>query len=583
MSETVTLVKARLGIAEVVGSYIKLEKAGANFRARCPFHNERTPSFFVSPARNSYYCFGCNRGGDIFSFVQDVEGVDFFESLKLLAARAGVSVTFENPEARGERARLVSVMNSATTFYESELAKAPQVIEYLTKRGLTAETIKSFRIGFAPNDWRKTEEALLAKGFTKAEIAKAGLLVSGTKKDGTPITYDRFRNRIMFPLADSSGTVVAFSGRVFGEEGEGIAKYVNSPETPLYSKSDLLFGYDRAKQAIREKGFAIVVEGQMDLILSHQAGFTNTVAVSGTALTERHLALIARMADTVYFSFDADNAGEKALLRSAAIALPAGLTVKAIAIEGGKDPADVVLSGIEKWKELVAGAQPIIEYAITLCEKKNTNATGEFNRNGFTKSVYETVLPLVARIENKIEEGRYIEIVAARLHIPSINVLEELKKIIARINEAPRTQPAFATAENTPLPRDKILVRDLLGIYFWQKSTELPITPADDIIEKLEMVLGKEKTASALSEIDDTLRARLSMQAEVWYKGNADLSKIIAEFATFIEIEQVKTSLISAIERLRLAEKKEDPALIQKELALCQSLSQKLTELKKIT
>jgi DNA primase len=581
MSETVTLVKSRLGIAEVVGSYIKLEKAGANFRARCPFHNERTPSFIVSPTRNSYYCFGCNRGGDIFSFVQEVEGVEFFESLKILAARAGVQITFENPGARDERARLLAVIAAASNFYEDELSKNPTVSKYLLDRGLTSETIKTFHIGFAPADWRKTEEFLLAKGFQRTDIQKAGLSIDGTKKDGTKITYDRFRGRIMFPLSDSGGNIVAFSGRIFGSSEEGTAKYINSPETPLYSKSDLLYGYFQAKSAIREKGFAIVVEGQMDLILSHQAGFTNTVAVSGTALTERHLALISRMADTVYFSFDADSAGEKALIRSAGVALPLGMTVKAIPIEGGKDPADLVLTGVDVWKKAVESAVPIIEYALGLCEKRSSNEKGEIDRARFGKLVNEIVLPLVARIENKIEEGRFVEIIAGRLHVPANNVLEELKKIAKGVHNAQiQNTPTYSTDRITE-SRETILQRELLGIYFWQKDVDKPRIPLDELTEQLETFYGKENLKEILEKSGESDILRLSMQAELWYKDNTDLGAIVEELFISLQTEQAKTALINTIDRLRRAEEKGDEALIQKELALCRELSEKLSHMKK--
>jgi DNA primase len=325
MSTPVEQIKARLSIVDVVGSYIKLDKAGSSFKALCPFHNEKSPSFNVSPSRDAYYCFGCNRGGDIFSFVEEIEGIEFVDALKLLADRAGVTLTHDIKENKSEREHLASLMEEATLFYERQLLQNTAVKAYLVDRGLTEETVRSFRIGFAPLEWRAVYDHLRSKHFSDAEIEKAGLVKPTEGKE----PYDRFRGRVMFPIFDANGRVVAFSGRVFGEQknkdGSDVAKYINSPETPLYDKSSIMFGYDRAKRAIRTQNFTILVEGQMDLIMSHQAGTENTVAVSGTALTEKHLTLLKRLSDNLVFAFDADEAGLRATARAFRLALALGM------------------------------------------------------------------------------------------------------------------------------------------------------------------------------------------------------------------------------------------------------------------
>jgi len=283
-------IKERLGIVDVVGAYLTLEKAGNNLKAKCPFHNEKTPSFFVSPSRNTFYCFGCGEKGDIFTFVERFEGLDFRGALKVLSEKAGVPITFESQTVRDERTRIYDVMKEAVSYFELTLKNEGKVKNYLSERGLTTGTVQRFQLGYAKSEWNALSDQLIKKGYSEKEIEKAGLIkLSDSERPRDKNTYkeryyDRFRGRIMFPIADASGRVIAFSGRLFPEE-DGNAKYINSPETVLFNKSKVLYGYDKAKHTIRKANFSIVVEGQMDLLMSHQSGFPNTVALSGTALT----------------------------------------------------------------------------------------------------------------------------------------------------------------------------------------------------------------------------------------------------------------------------------------------------------
>jgi len=355
MSSTVEQIKERLDIADVIGSYLKLDSAGSNLKARCPFHNEKTPSFFVSPSRQTYHCFGCDRGGDILSFVQEIEGQDFPGALKILAERAGVEIKRESSAVKSDKDKLFAVLEEATSFFESNLKEQKEVIEYLKKRGLKGETAKRFNVGYAPSGWSNLYEMLKKKGYPDVIMDKAGLIIKGEKG-----YYDRFRSRIMFPITDVSGRVVGFSGRIFGAENEKTAKYVNSPETELYNKSKILYGFDKAKFAIRKKGFCILVEGQMDLLMSHQAGLQNTVAVSGTAFTEEHLKIINRLTDSLIIAFDSDDAGIDASKRGVDTALSIGMDVKIVALPKGLDPADLILKEKQKWVKQVENAEHVI-------------------------------------------------------------------------------------------------------------------------------------------------------------------------------------------------------------------------------
>src|SRR3989338_1160057 len=291
MTTSVEQIKEKLDIAELVGSYVKLQKAGVNFKALCPFHTEKTPSFYVTPSRQIWHCFGCSAGGDIFRFVMNIEGVEFPEALRILAEKAGVVLERQDPKLRSERTRLLDLLEAAASYYEKNLLERSDVGSYLKERGMTGETAKSFRLGYSFNSWDGVVNHLKQKGFKPEEIERAGLAIKSEKETGH---YDRFRSRIMFPLFDGAGRIVGFSGRIFekdlsaeNKEAEP-AKYINTPQTALYDKSCLLYGFDKAKTEIRKKNSAIVLEGQMDLIMSHQSGVLNAVAVSGTALTPRH-------------------------------------------------------------------------------------------------------------------------------------------------------------------------------------------------------------------------------------------------------------------------------------------------------
>ena len=291
MASSVEQIKERLKIEDVVGSYIKVEKAGNNLKARCPFHNEKTPSFFISPDRGSYYCFGCGAKGDIFTFVQEFEGIDFLGSLKILADRAGVTLEKFTNKTTDKKERLYQLLEVTAKFLAENLKSEEIPLSYLKKRGLNDETIKNWKVGYVRDEWRSISDYLKSKGFLDDEIERAGI----SKTEGKN-TYDRFRGRIMFPIFDSAGRVIAFSGRILHDDGQS-AKYLNSPQTELFDKSKVLYGYDRAKQSIRKFDFSILVEGQMDLLMAHQAGFTNAVASSGTALTSEHLALLKRISN----------------------------------------------------------------------------------------------------------------------------------------------------------------------------------------------------------------------------------------------------------------------------------------------
>lgn len=481
MPTPVEQIKERLSIVDVVGSYVKLTKAGGSYKALCPFHNERTPSFNVSPSRDAFYCFGCQKGGDIFSFVEAIEGVEFPEALRMLADRAGVVLKRESGESRSERERLLAIMESAASYYEERLSEQPEVKKYLLGRGLTEETMKAWRIGYAPmpesgdmGSWSRILVHLRRERYSDEEIVKAGLVKAGERGG----YYDRFRGRVMFPLFDPSGRPVAFSGRIFGNQktkgGEDPAKYVNSPEGPLYDKSALLFGFDRAKTAIRKQNFSIVVEGQMDVIMAHQAGTENAVATSGTALTERHLTLLKRLSENVVFAFDADQAGVAASARAFSLALAVGMNVRLARVPDGKDPADYIAKDPIGWPKVVAESVHIVDYYLGVLrdEKLSGRALGE--------AVRTRVLPLLAEIPSKIEVSHFVAQVARALGAPETAVWEDLVRIRSARDMTPARRPAEPARDARPVhpaierSRRQVAEEEFIGILSWQKKMDPP-------------------------------------------------------------------------------------------------------------
>lgn len=558
MSTPVEQIKERLSIVDVVGGYIKLEKAGGSYKALCPFHNEKTPSFNVSPARQAYYCFGCNRGGDIFSFVEEIEGVEFVDALRVLADRAGVTLKRENMEEKSARERLYAIMEEATDLYEKHLERNPDAQKYLTGRGLRDTTIRSFRIGFAPLEWRTLYTHLREKGFSDEETERAGL----TKRAEGKGYYDRFRGRIMFPIFDANGRVVAFSGRVFGEQktpdGTDVAKYINSPETPLYDKSSVMFGYDRAKKAMRTQNFVILVEGQMDLIMAHQAGTENAVAVSGTALTEKHLALLKRLTDNAVFAFDADEAGLSATARAFQLALTIGMNVRVLAIPEEKDPADYILKNEAGWAEAVAGSKHIIDFYLDVLSDKG------YDQRRFMEEVGKHVLPLILSMRSRIEQAHFILEIARKLGLPESAVWEEVKRLAraekfvtdaqGRVAEEPRRMVAKT--------RRTLAEEEILGILLWQEANTESGSEAHVDVPVVRRAYEEQLRGYGYEPIrpsEDDIRSFI-IRAEHTYEHGPKLKETIEEMLDTLENEVLKekqAELMKKIAEAKMAQNKE--------------------------
>jgi DNA primase len=453
-------IKKRLDIAEVIGGYLALQRAGgANLKARCPFHQEKTPSFYVSRDRQMWHCFGCGEGGDLFSFVMKIEGLDFREALRLLADRAGVKLPEYRPEEVSERRRLMDALALSARFYSAFLKDAPQAgkaREYVSSRGIKPELAERFGIGYAPGEWDGLIRALGKRGVKPVELEKAGLVSRRERGSGY---YDRFRDRLMFPIRDVNGQTVGFTGRVLDPEAKE-AKYVNTPQTALYNKSAVLYGLDLARQSIRVADLAVVVEGNMDVITCHGAGFANTVAASGTALSEEHLRLLGRFTKNIAIAFDADSAGREAAKRGIDLAIRAGFSVRVITLpEGaGKDPDDCVKKDPELWRLAVSGARHYMDYLIE--EAKRGVDLGEPLQK---KKIGGELVTEMAKIPDAIEQTHWLQRVSSLINVSEAVLREEIEKVKPRKKEAGQDaggEGSPAKRQTAPVAPDRM---ELLG------------------------------------------------------------------------------------------------------------------------
>lgn len=523
MNSVVEQIKERLPIADVVGGYLTLQKSGKYLKARSPFSNEKTPSFFVSPDKNLFHCFSTGKGGDIFSFVQEIEGVDFKGALKILAEKAGIELTPEPPEKRDERDNLLSIMEFSATWYENQLnlKNNSSILEYAKSRGLSDATIKNWRIGFAPDDWSQLSDSLLLeKRFSIKDLEKSGMsLISRDNKDRL---FDRFRNRLMFPIFDQSGRVIAFSGRIMPNAKPDQAKYLNSPETPIFNKSKIVYGYHKAKNAVHSFGYWIVVEGQIDLLMSHQCGFTNTVATSGTSLTEEQLVLLKRLSDKIVIAYDSDKAGISASKRAFELALGMGFDIKIARAAGGKDPADILLENPDKWKEILRSTVHIIDFELDTCISSAKEPRQSFGL------VSKQVIPYLKLLESDLERAYFARRIAEKLNISEQIVWDEIKRQGSQRFQSNESFPDLQGSKKPNSPEEA-----LCGI-IWLGGDST-------ILNQLTEKIGSDR-ANEICHSLQFKREELSMLAEIHYGSleEKDRSKIISDLISRIELNEMR-------------------------------------------
>ncbi len=457
-------IKDRLDVVEVIGSYVPLKKAGQNYKGLCPFHSEKTPSFVVFPSTGTWHCFGaCGIGGDVFTFIMKRENIDFGEALQLLARRAGVELTPRTPqatEADQKLARLREINDAAATYFHNLLLSNPEAAParaYLQKRGFAQETLVRFRVGYAQDRWDALLNHLASRHYTMAEIAEAGLIVQRDDRSGY---YDRFRGRITFAICDPQGQVIGFGGRVLGD---GVPKYLNSPQTPLFDKSGALFGLDKARQGIRLAGEAVIVEGYTDVMMAHQYGIENVVAQMGTALTEAQLKLLKRHTQRFVLALDADAAGEHATLRGLDVArqvadrevvpvvTPHGLIqyeerlaadIRIAAMPPGLDPDQVILESPARWAQLIAQAKPIMDFYFQALTAGLDLGTAR----GKAEAV-RLLGPILAEVPDRVQRVHYLQQLARMVQVDERSLWAQIRQDTGAAAAPRRAQPESRPAK----------------------------------------------------------------------------------------------------------------------------------------
>ncbi|MEK7550824.1 MAG: DNA primase [Patescibacteria group bacterium] len=484
MNDQVEEVKSKTDIVSVIGERIELKKAGRNFKANCPFHGERTASFMVSPELQIFKCFGCAKGGDVFTFLEEFEGMDFPEALKYLADKVGVRLKSFKQEGAGEKEKLIEIHSQALRFYNylllnHELGKKP--LEYLLKdRGLKKQTIEEFQLGYSPDNPLFLRKFLVdKKRFALSDVEKVRL--------------GMFSGRIIFPLFDHRGNPIGFSGRVLPWDKRETGKYINSPETPIYHKSSVLYGLNLTRQFIKKKGIAIIVEGELDVISSYQAGIKNITAIKGSALTEDQVRLLSRFAPKFILALDADLAGDSAARRGITVATSLGIEVKVARMKDSKDPDEAARHDLEGYKKSLINSVGVWDFLIDSTFARYDEKSGD----GSAK-ISKELSPILAEIEDKIVQAHYSGVVAKRLGVPIEAVFEEVSK--SRKNTSASTVPELTKVEKRD--RRVLLEERLLALSFQsdpnfllQKDIFDLITTSLNkrILEEYEKFSGKHK------------------------------------------------------------------------------------------
>lgn len=528
MNDEVQQIKERLDIVDVISSYLTVKRAGANMKANCPFHNEKTASFMISPEKQTFRCFGCNVGGDVFTFIEQIEGVDFYNALKILADKAGVkleskSIKYGNKEYKADKKTSIFEINDwAKKLYHKILLdhpKAEKARAYLRKRGMSEATILEFEIGYAPDSWDLLLKFLDKKGYKQEEAVAAGVAIRNERGS----IYDRFRGRIMFPINNIMGATVAFTSRILIDNPDA-AKYINSSESPIYTKGKTIYGLDRAKMPIKESDLAIMVEGNMDVIACHQAGFRNVVATSGTAITVDQLKILSRYGSEIAFSFDSDVAGETAMKRAVTLSLQNDITTKIVSLPGPfKDPDEAIKSDPKNWQRAVEAAKPSLEYWIDLLIRKSPELGVSAK-----KAIAKEILPVIKTIYSDIEKEYYIKYLAGKLSVSEKALIASLEKT------------KVENKKSEEKSKDKVIkatiIEKLLGLLWCEpKLISMVKNEFDDIIQKevpvfLKMVQNKDIDKEKIDSVEALTLNQYEMLALADVE-TADEDSLRAEFA----------------------------------------------------
>ena len=563
-------IRSKIDLVQFVSEFLPLKKAGRNFKANCPFHNEKTPSFMVSPERQIWHCFGCNLGGDVFGFLMEMERMEFGEALRVLAKRAGITLqTYRPSQGEAEKEKIFEINHLASEFFHYLLLSheiGKRALNYILQRGIAKNSLEQFKIGYSPPRWEELQKFLVGKkGYKTEELEKAGLVIPNTKyKIQDTRYYDRFRDRLMFPLSDHRGNIVGFAGRLLDPEVKE-AKYVNTPETPVYHKSELLYPLQITKEDIKKEGRAVVVEGELDAISSYQAGIKSVVAIKGSALTELQSRLLKRFTENLILSLDSDAAGDMAARRGIETADSLGLNIKVVVLEKYKDPDEAAQKEPEYLKEQIEKAENVYDFYINSAFKRFNGRTAEEK-----KKIGQEVVPVLAKIEDEIVKDVYVKKLADRLGVNEESVILQIEKLKTK------TSPVRGSTAEPVVQKQRrdILEEYYLALLFQTKKVivlldkeekDLFYSPINlKLIEALTVYLSQAKKFSS-QFFFKTLPAELKEAFDKLYlidfgekiEDEEWAEKERREIRTQLKITKVKEELQAACRKLK-GEKAED-------------------------
>ncbi len=558
MSDTPQLIKEKLDIVEFLRGYLKLLPAGKNFKALCPFHKEKTPSFMVSPDRGVWHCFGCSVGGDVIKFLMMYENLEFYDALKILAEKAGVEMkTIANRDFQAHN-NLYKIMEAAKNFFKKELAASQPAQQYLSARGLKKETIEEFELGLAPNGSDVLMRHLIGLGFNVSDVEKAGLVLKTER--GT--YWDRFRSRLMFPIHNHFGKVVGFTGRLSpSQEDSGAGKYVNSPETPIYQKSKILYGFFKTKNDIRQNNSAVLVEGQMDFLMAWQDGIKNVVATSGTALTPDYLTVLRRISDSLVIGFDSDEAGVAAGERAIDLAGAADFNVRVLLVADSKDPAELAQKEPGRLNEMVASALPAMQYYFFkhLNSLKSTQIIEK-------KRGVRAVLAKIAVLASAVERDHWLKELAGLTGVEESALAGEMEqvKVIEPANAA------YKEVVQESVSRKDLICQRIIGLALNRKELQSLLDPHLEYIPPIYRSVLVQTSGSATgskeagTEVDD-LAGLISLRASLDERDSEQ--RVAAEFQELLRqlrMIHLKEKSQKLTEKIRDAETKGDEETVMK-------------------
>lgn len=549
--DAVSEIKAKLGIEDVVSEYVQLKRSGRNFKGLSPFTNEKSPSFMVSPEKQIWHDFSSGKGGDIFSFIQEVEGLDFKGSLDLLARKAGVDLAdFQSKPSGGDsdkkhKDRLYSAVEQAVKFYQVQLTKHTPALKYLReKRAYEKQTLLDFRFGYSPAEGKALTSYLLNKGFSQSELSKAGL-VSTRGRD----VYDMFRGRVMIPLLDPQGRAVGFTARLLTNDKDS-PKYINTPSTPLYDKGRQVFGLSQAKEAIRKSGYVVVVEGNLDVVASHQAGVKQVVASAGTALTTYHLKSLQRFTGDVRVAFDDDRAGQDAAERAIPLAQDLGLELSIVSLPSGKDPDDLIKANPRAWEQTVEKSQYMVDWLIDRVAE-GSDLTSAQGKRQFTNKI----LIFVRQLKDKVEQEHYAKVIAERTNT-------SFETINSKLSEKTTTGPRLKrvkTQTDEPKIEKEQRVREQHLLAMSMKSAEigrkLAKLPLDVFSAEAQETASYLQANPGVSPVSSEYASMLTLlfeeyyqhtdEEELFYQSGQLLARLVSTYAK-LKKQAIATELAEA-------------------------------------